>query len=203
MASYIPLTEGDLVTWLKNYIIKIAIYGPTLGMTAAEIAEQQRVAQLLIDQVANANAAAAAKKMATEDKNVQKGISLKSIRDNVAHLKTNPNCTDAINKDMQTDTTPAPFDPATYKTTLKLSVAGGHVQIVFTKAGVEGLNIYTRMKGETEWKFLGHATRTPYTDPRPLAKAGVAEIREYMAMGEYKDLEIGQPSDVASISFGG
>ena len=65
------------------------------------------------------------------------------------------------------------------------------------------MNIYTRLKGETEWKFRGHATRTPYTDPRLLAKARVAEIREYMAMGEYKGLEIGQPSDVASISFGG
>lgn len=203
MAGYLPNTEGDLVTWLKNYIVKIGTYGASLGMSAEEIAEQQRLAQLLIDEIANANAAEAARKKATEDKNAQKTSSLKSIRDNVSRIKTSPNCTDAINKDMQTGSSLVNFEPATYKAKLKLSVAGGRVIIAFIKAGVEGLNIYTRMKGETEWKFLGHATRTPYTDPRPLAKAGVAEIREYMAMGEYKDQEIGQASDVASISFGG
>ncbi len=203
MSSFIPTNDGDMVTWLKNYISKVAVYGPQLGMTAGEITAQQQMAKLLVDQVAAANAAAAASKKATEDKNAQKKVSLSSIRDNIAHFKTNPHCTDSMLKDLQADSAANAFDPATYKTTIKLAIVGGKVVITFVKGGVEGVDIYTRLKGETTWVFLGHAMHTPYTDQRLLAKAGVAEIREYMIMGEYKDQEIGLPSDIASISFAG
>ena len=40
-------------------------------------------------------------------------------------------------------------------------------------------------------------------DGRPLATAGVAEVREYMARGMDGDNEIGLESDIVSINFAG
>ena len=37
----------------------------------------------------------------------------------------------------------------------------------------------------------------------PLATPVVLEVREYQAFGVVNDVQIGQPSDIASVTFGG
>lgn len=44
---------------------------------------------------------------------------------------------------------------------------------------------------------------SPYDDYTPLAVPGVAEVREYQAYGVLNDAQIGQPSDIVSVTFGG
>lgn len=46
-------------------------------------------------------------------------------------------------------------------------------------------------------------TGFPFDDDAPLAQAGVAETREYMAMCVTGDEEFGQPSDIVSVLYGG
>ena len=46
-------------------------------------------------------------------------------------------------------------------------------------------------------------THSPYDDHTPLAVPGVAEVREYQAFGVLHDQQIGQPSDIVSVTFGG
>jgi len=65
------------------------------------------------------------------------------------------------------------------------------------------VNIYTRLAGEAEWTKLAHDSSSPCMDPRPLANPEVPEVREYRAMPEADDVEIGQPSNIVRIVFGG
>lgn len=53
------------------------------------------------------------------------------------------------------------------------------------------------------WRRIGTDTSSPYYDTAPLAQAGVAEVREYMARGLVNDVEIGIASDIVSIAFAG
>ena len=46
-------------------------------------------------------------------------------------------------------------------------------------------------------------THSPYDDHTPLAVPGVAEVREYQAFGVLHDQQIGQASDIVSVTFGG
>jgi hypothetical protein len=95
------------------------------------------------------------------------------------------------------------FDPSTFKTTLKIKIEGGRIIIEFVKSEVEGVHIYTRLRGELGWTYLATDTHSPYYDTRPLATPGHAETREYMARGVINDEEIGLDSDIASVVFSG
>ena len=46
-------------------------------------------------------------------------------------------------------------------------------------------------------------THSPYDDHTPLAVPGVAEVREYQAFGVLHDQQIGQSSDIVSVTFEG
>ena len=65
------------------------------------------------------------------------------------------------------------------------------------------VNFYSRKKGESAWAFLSRDTNSPYDDHHPLTTAGVPEAREHIAYGVVNDVQIGQPSDIASVTFGG
>ncbi len=60
-----------------------------------------------------------------------------------------------------------------------------------------------RLKAQTTWKKLSFDTNSPYDDHTELAVAGGAEVREYRAIGVVNDEEIGQPSDIVSVTFAG
>lgn len=95
------------------------------------------------------------------------------------------------------------FDPETYKPEISAQVFSGYVRIKFTKSGVDGVKIYVRLKGQAVWKLLSFDTNSPYDDFIALATLGVAEVREYQAFGVIDDVQIGQPSDIANVTFGG
>ena len=95
------------------------------------------------------------------------------------------------------------FDPASYQTTLTASLVPGGVKLVFTKKGVEGMAIYSRIVGTVNWHKTGSCNHSPFIDHTPLAAAGVPEQREYMARGIVKDAELPLDSAPVIILFPG
>lgn len=81
----------------------------------------------------------------------------------------------------------------------RADVVTGRDRIKFVRRPFEGINIYTRRRGETKWRFLSRATKSPFTDPTPLATANAAERREYGELCVGKDVELGPPSKVVVI----
>lgn len=73
-----------------------------------------------------------------------------------------------------------PLTPTGPEFSLKVEQGSG-VQVVkvrFKKGGHMGVAIYSRRTGG-DWVLLYVSTTSPYTDARPLAAAGVPEVREY------------------------
>jgi hypothetical protein len=61
-----------------------------------------------------------------------------------------------------------------------------------------------RLKGSPDWKILvARRSKFPFDDDAPLAAAGTHETREYYDVGVVDDEEIGQPSDIVSVVYGG
>ena len=77
---------------------------------------------------------------------------------------------------------------------------GGTVEIDFNLAGSDGVNIYSRRDGDTDFKFLARDTVPPYVDNRPMLVAGKPELRENKAVFVVADKEVSQFSDEITVN---
>ncbi len=125
------------------------------------------------------------------------------MREEIADWKRLAAWTGQIGSELQAVSTATVFDPTAYKPEFTLRIVAGEIRIDWKKKGVDGVAIYARLAGQTQWTRIGVDTSSPYIDGRPLTAPGVAETREYMLCGMIKDEEIGINSEIASIAWGG
>ena len=206
MADFIPNENAKLATWLTNLHTRIDTHGPTLGMTAGQITTYKAVLLGLLNNLAAVPAAKNAWQATTATLKTAKQTQLSKtgpVRVEINKWKASGLLTTGMEQEMELVGTDAPFDPNTYKPVITGEARAGFVRINFRKLGVDGLNIYVRLKGQTIWKKLTFDTNTPYDDHAELAVAGIAEVREYRAIGVIDDEEIGLPSDIISVTFAG
>ncbi len=203
MADFIPQPEGKLILWLTNFDTKIDGVAVELNIDPAMLAEIHATIKALIKAINDAIAAKQTWKNLEAVKRAEKTNVLGYMRTKIARMKTESGYTEAIGKDLGIIGTSDAFDVSNYKPTLKASVFPKYINLDFVKKGIDAVNIYVRLKGETEWRFLARDTKSPYHDSENLKTAGVPEVREYMCIGVIADEEIGQESDVVSVVFDG
>lgn len=226
--NYLPRRDSDRVTWFNNFDSKFGGYASLLGFTSDEVTGISKDAAMFAYCVGQVVLFKTEKQERVKFKNlvsngaigipigdfpsvptipappeaVPAGI-FKRLAKTVQRIKNHPKYNDIIGKDLGIIGAEDIFDEDTYKTKLTAEVFPGFVRISFTKGNVEAVNIYCRLDGETQWVFLATDHHSPYNDTRPLADPNTPETREYMGMGVIDDEEIGQPSDIVSVVFGG
>lgn len=201
--DYIPHSEPQAVLWLGTFKTNLPVHGAALGLTPAQITGLSASVDSIISEVSNVATKKTALSEAFAAKEATKTNELKAIRETVAKIKTNPGYTTAIGESLGIIGTATTFDAENYKSNISASIAAGCVRIKFTKNGVDGINLYNRKKGTAVWKFLARDTKSPYDDHIELETPGQPEHWEYRAYGVIDDAEIGQPSDIVEIVFGG
>ena len=72
----------------------------------------------------------------------------------------------------------------------------------FVKKGVEGINLYKRQKGQTQWQLITRITRSPFDYEPELLIENQPEHYEFRAFGVIRDKEIGLSSDIVEIFYG-
>ncbi len=201
--DFIPRTESEQVIWANNFKTNLVTQGAAVGLTAAQITALGISSTNIITAVNNVETKRTGLNEAVAQKDVVKKNEFKSIREAVAKIKTNAGYTTAIGQSLGIIGTTTGFDSDNYKAVITASNYAGFVRIKFTKNGVDGINIYNRQKGTSAWKFLARDTKSPYDDHIVLENEGKPEHWEYRAFGVIDDAEIGQPSDIVEIVFGG
>jgi hypothetical protein len=206
VADFIPKDNDDFKTWATNLRDKLDTFGAAIGLTAAQITALKAVLQAGIDRANAITAARTALAGAVANMDTYRRTDLAEsglVRTTLRQVKASGLVTPAIAGEMDIVGTAPAFDEGAYKAAITAETRAGFVRISFKKRGVDGLNIYVRLKGQTTWKKLSFDSNSPYDDYTELAVAGTAEVREYRAIGVIDDLEIGQPSDIVSVTFGG
>jgi len=201
--SFIPQALAFLVNWLLVLQAKLSIHGITLGMTAAQVSELQSQIGNFLTQSANVEQKRNELQSLIEQRNTVKKTLLGTIRAWVKKWKAHDNYTSAIGEDMDIVPESTVVNPDTYKPVLLATPFSGYVKVEFRKTGLDGINLYGRLKGEPDWKFVARANASPFQDARPLSEAGTPEAREFTAFGVKNDQQFGQGSDVACVVFGG
>lgn len=179
MADYLPKDEPSLVIWLGNYQAKLATHGPTLGLSPTELTALSAACTDLSTLINNVESAKAALRNAVEAKNAGKDNNVALIRKANKKMKTSNVYTDAVGEDMGIKGASDDIDREAAKPKFSGEAFPGYVRLKFSKNGLDGVNIYSRVKGQANWIFLSRDTNSPYDDHKPPAN-GNAETREYM-----------------------
>ncbi len=204
MADFIPPGDPDLLRWLGNFKTKITTHGPTLGLTPEKITQLTGLCDGLGTKIQLVEQKKAELAGVVTAKNDTRKTALAALRTDINALKVNPLLTGQLSDELQIIGQQDNFNPETYQPDLtSVEAFSGFIRLKFTKKGVDGVKIYVRLRGETEWRLLIFDTNSPYDDHTPLKTAGVAEVRECRAFGVLHDEQIGHPSDIKSVTFAG
>lgn len=224
---YLPARDPERVIWLNTFASKLAIHAASVGITVGEVAIVAAFALLYSYIINLIGLSRSYTQELTKFKNRLSRAALGTvlgplpsltppvapaltdagiftiISGYVKRIKASANYTDAIGEDLGIIGAESDFVADDFVPKLKGKSMPGFVDLSFIKDVTDGVNIYSRLQGETEWKFLAFDTESPYHDTRPLAAAGKPEIREYRCRAVISDEEIGQWSDVVTVTFSG
>ena len=203
MPDFIPSADDAKIPWLTTVRDTIDTYSAALGLSAARVTQIKAWCDDLITQITATNTAKQAWLAVAATKATQETASLTGLRGEIKQWKANPARTDAMEAALKISGGGTAFNPDTFKAEITAEVISGHVRVKFKKGQTDGINLYSRLKGQSAWKFVSRDTNSPYDDYTALAVPGTPEVREYQAYGVLSDQQIGQPSDIVSVTFGG
>ena len=202
--DFMPPKRSDRYLWYKNLSGNVVAEAVKFGGVAGDATAMKAQADAIIAKMDATETAAGALAAAREVEQNLEAANDALIRAKVRNWKTLPGwAASGSEAVLQMRGAAVSFDPNTYKTVLKVTVEADVVKVAFTKKGVDGVAIYTRLRGAAAWRKLAVDTLSPYFDNSPLAQEGVAEKREYMGRGVLHDQEIGVDSDIVTVTFGG
>lgn len=201
--DYMPKKEADKKGWYKNFSTAVAANATALGLSGTQVTALQAICTTNVTAIDDSDKAQTAAKTARTAKDTQLSSGDKQLRVEIRKMKTAGGYTEAIGTALQVIGEDPAIDYSTYKPAIKATVMPGRVRIDFVKDGLDGLHIYTRLKGQATWVKLALDTYSPYEDNRPLVTAGQPEHREYMAIGVLHDEEVTQQSDIIEAVYGG
>ena len=118
-----------------------------------------------------------------------------------AHIKTHKNYTSAIGQDLWLIGSTHVVDTSTWKPILTIQNQAGHPIIVWSKGQASAIEIWVDRGDGHDFVLLTINTEPNTTDSSPLPVAGA--IWKYKAIYRLHDEQVGQWSDVLSVSVGG
>jgi hypothetical protein len=202
-SHYIPYKMNEQPPWAENMKLKIVPHAATVGVSPVEVTEVGDACQAIID----ANNKVAAKRLeldeAINNRNDVQKTQMPFLRKIINRIRNHRNFTPAIGGELGIIGSSQTRDLNTIQPKVKLIAQIDSVKVYFNLQGMRCVGIYSRIKGSPNWQFLSYDYNSPYVDRRPLAQAGVAEIREYMAVYFDGHENIGLQSSIETIVFGG
>jgi hypothetical protein len=209
-SDYIPDAQALKKMWYQYQIDNASVKGAAIGMTLLQITAYKAFCQAQIDDINALIAAKAAVTAAVVRIKTNSKVNDAGIRTAVTLAKTNTAYTPAGGADLKIVDTHISLDFEFFTPTFEYFVFLGYVRLKFDFHGLESMNIYCRIKGTTDWgRPIANVQHSPFDDhhgifvPAPPAVAANSEAREYMIIGVFDDVEVGFPSAIHPVVFGG
>ncbi|SRR5581483_9619517 len=204
MTDYIPQSYKNLRDWLQKQKDELPAKAATLGMTDAERDTYLNAVNCLLPVVSAIVDLMDELDAKTADFEPLLAAQSPILRAAIKRLKTSPACTPSLAQEMEWVGDSTDVDPKTSRPTITIEAQRGRVRIDGKKPGFEAVNLYSRIKGQMQWKLIAVRKRKfPIYDDTPLAVPGTPEVREYMAIGVVNDEEVGEPSEIKEVAYAG
>ena len=201
--DYIPDSFQNRYDWAKNIHDNLDQYAAALGLDSGEVSTiKGRLSAIVTNYKAVLDAQ---RVLDTTVGTANSGfdVAAPELRRQFAACRKSVGYNDGIGSALAIAPVGGKAAPASIKPRLKAESHLGFVPITGRKSYAETVNIYMRIAGQTQWKLVVAKRKTfPFDDQTPPAQPGVAERREYMAIGCIGDSEVGQPSDIITVLHG-
>lgn len=120
----------------------------------------------------------------------------------VAQIKAHRNYTQAIGQDLWLIGSKHVIDPNAWKPILGIRLQAGHPIIIWTKGDAAGIEIWVE-RGDGNFAQLAINMEPYTTDTGALPPAGTSQVWRYRAIYLLHDAQVGQWSDIISLTVGG
>lgn len=224
LSYYLPRADKEKAIWLKNFSIKFNSYATSFGFVAAdataiaadsaaltymldllevfktEAKERTAYKDSLVDGPLSSNVAPlpTLPVLAAAPPAVAPGIFIR-VTAVVNRIKAHPAYTQAIGQDLGIIGAESAEKLAVEKPALIITKNGGALQVKYKRGDADGLRLFCKRTGESEFSLLAVINKPVYEDIRPNKVTGQPETREYLAYYMQNDKQIGQSSDTISI----
>ena len=196
--DYVPTNKNELSAWAESFVTTEAKYANKYGIREAGLKTTQTNVQNFQDSLKKELDLVEKKRKQVAITEQYRSVMTVDIRATAQTIKNNFEYTPDVGKEFGIIGPENPFDPKTWKPTLKLRKVTGGVEISFTKSQTDGIDLYRRKQGEDNFTFLSRDTHSPYIDNKDIESP---IIMEYYCKGVLHDEEIGLESDMAKITI--
>lgn len=224
MAKWLPIKEGERLLWLQNFVLKLAGYVGTAGVTAADVTLATNILNGYAWLVARTEQITHFKEALRRYKTIatvgQEGAPLgafplapifpaspaavsagmlRQLIRLVKRIKATNGYTKAMGEDLGIESpksTPILGKPKFKATPTPNSV----VRLDWVKRRASGVIVESQRGDETTWTVLGRDTLSPYFDTRAPLVNGVPEIRRYRIRYLMGDAAVGDYSAILTIT---
>jgi hypothetical protein len=223
---YMPQDDAGKDIWLQHFTANLPANAATVGVSTAEVTAvqadstffhysfdaQQRFVKYGQDWTAYKNAARngtgpalgpipVAPVLAAAPAMVAPGI-FSRIAKLCARIKNHPGYTEAIGRALDIVGAEQADNTAAQKPPLKIEMQAGHPNIIWPKQGMDGVEIHVDRDGKG-FIFLTIDTVPNYLDTAALPAPGQSAVWKYKAIYRLNDEQVGQWSDVVSVTVAG
>lgn len=206
MAGIFPESNADLAVAVATLGNQIGQVATALGISEAEVKSVKTLCGNIAAAIQTESQKRSEWRAAVQAVRDSKETDLVTLRKKIAHLKTSPGFTDAMAQSLgvsgggASDSRTSSLDM--HKPRLRLVKQADRVEVRFVRGPLDGVNVYSRKRGEATWRFIDRVRHSPAIDTTPPSTPGVPEIREYRIQGVYKNREVGVPSDILTVTVG-
>lgn len=202
--DFIPKSDSGKLMWLKNFLLRMRETLATTrpSMPEEEIVQLEEEIKEYIESLEDVERKRYAAQAATSRKNELEGKTIKRVRNIAQIIKVSSGYDSAIIAQMGIICKGYRVDEKELKPSIKAKVKGSEVIIQFNKNHHFNVAFYCRFPGE-EFSHIGNGLTSPFIDNRPLIDPLQPERREYMAMYTNFKENLGIPSSIVSVVFGG
>lgn len=204
MGDYMRLNDPEgFRTFLEALLKELPQSGPIVGATTGEQSTLISLGNAAINAIANEVTANNAADAAQQDRLRLSAQFAAYARPVIKRWKTHSSYSPVIGEKLGVIAQTPQVVPAALKPLVTASVTMGVVRLRVRCPGAESYLALVRLAGQPGWTPLDRFTRASYDDSRPLAHAGVPEVREYIVQAYIGDEPVGQPSDPKVVVFAG
>lgn len=197
---YFPGAIALIRAWAVKYKAGIGLRGADLGLSEEEIEAEQALCDSIISAIDAAEEAMATAETKNSEKEAAIKDSMKLLRPKIQAHKNADAYTEAIGRTLGVIGAEIIIDPATVKSTVKAEKVAQGIDLKFTLEGCEAGYIYCKRGSETVFTMFKYVMHPSTVDTRSNLNNAAVEARQYYVVLAMKDEEVGQASDIVTVS---